>query len=109
MGERRRPMQDRPTQQLLLPERPLILGIAGCSGSGKTTLARELTQEFEATLLPLDFYYRCLRHLPYEERCLQNFDHPDSLEINLLIDNLNNLLQGRSIERPIYDFSTHTR
>jgi GTPase SAR1 family protein len=51
-------------EQLLLPQRPLILGIAGCSGSGKTTLARELTQQLSATLLPLDFYYICLSHLP---------------------------------------------
>ncbi len=102
-------MQEQPTQQLLLPERPLILGIAGCSGSGKTTLARELTQEFEATLLPLDFYYRCLGHLPLDERALKNFDHPDSLEIALLIQNLNDLLEDRTTERPIYDFSTHTR
>lgn len=102
-------MHEQATQQLLLPERPLILGIAGCSGSGKTTLARELTQEFEATLLPLDFYYRCLSHLPFEERALQNFDHPDSLEIDMLIVNLNDLVQGKPIERPIYDFSTHTR
>jgi uridine kinase len=49
-------------EQLLLPQRPLILGIAGCSGSGKTTLARELTQQLSATLLPLDFYYICLSH-----------------------------------------------
>jgi uridine kinase len=102
-------MQEQSPQQLLLPERPLILGIAGCSGSGKTTLARELTQEFEATLLPLDFYYRCQSHLSSDERDLQNFDHPDCLEIPLLIQNLNDLLCGRATERPIYDFATHTR
>ena len=102
-------MENNQPEQLLLPQRPLILGIAGCSGSGKTTLARELAQEFDATLLPLDFYYRCLRHLPAEERALQNFDHPDSLEINLLIHNLNALLEGSNAERPIYDFATHTR
>ena len=102
-------MENNQPEQLLLPQRPLILGIAGCSGSGKTTLARELTREFDATLLPLDFYYRCLRHLPPDERALQNFDHPDSLEIHLLIQNLNVLLEGSRAERPIYDFATHTR
>ena len=96
-------------EQLLLPQRPLILGIAGCSGSGKTTLARELTQQLSATLLPLDFYYICLSHLPPEERALQNFDHPDSLEHSLLAQHVQNLADGRSIERPIYDFTTHTR
>jgi uridine kinase len=102
-------MSDQPAQQLLLPERPLILGIAGCSGSGKTTLARELTQEFNATLLPLDFYYRCLKHLSPDERTLQNFDHPNSLEIDLLVQNLNDLATGKTTERPIYDFPNHTR
>jgi uridine kinase len=102
-------LQDQPAQQLLLPQRPLVLAVAGCSGSGKTTLARELTAQLDATLLPLDFYYRCLRHLPPEDRALQNFDHPDSLEHALLVEHVEALLGGRSIERPIYDFTTHTR
>ncbi|MBS1820620.1 MAG: uridine kinase [Acidobacteria bacterium] len=96
-------------EQLTLPQRPLILGIAGCSGSGKTTLARELTGQLAATLLPLDFYYRCLGHLPPGERALQNFDHPDSLEHALLAKHIEDLAQGSSIQRPIYDFTTHTR
>jgi len=102
-------LQDRPAEQLLLPQRPLILGLGGCSGSGKTTLARELTDQLDATLLPLDFYYRCLSHLPPDERALQNFDHPDSLEHTLLVEHVESLAEGRSIERPIYDFTTHTR
>ena len=102
-------MQDQLAQQLLLPQRPLILGIAGCSGSGKTTLARELTQQFNATLLPLDFYYTCLSHLPPADRALQNFDHPDSLEHTLLIEHITALANNQPIERPIYDFATHTR
>jgi uridine kinase len=100
---------DQPAQQLLLPRRPLILGIAGCSGSGKTTLARELTTQLNATLLPLDFYYICLSHLPPDERALQNFDHPDSLEHTLLVEHVTALAEGSPIKRPIYDFSTHTR
>ena len=102
-------MQDQPAQQLLLPQRPLILGIAGCSGSGKTTLARELTAQLNATLLPLDFYYICLSNLPPADRALQNFDHPDSLEHTLLAEHVNSLADGHSVERPIYDFATHTR
>jgi uridine kinase len=96
-------------EQLLLPQRPLILGIGGCSGSGKTTLARELTAQLSATLLPLDFYYICLSHLPPDERALQNFDHPDSLEHSLLAQHVADLADGRAIDRPIYDFTTHTR
>lgn len=102
-------MRDQPAQQLLLPQRPLILGVAGCSGSGKTTLARELTTQLEATLLPLDFYYRCLTHLPAEERSFQNFDHPDSIEHTLLEEHVQSLADGKLIDRPIYDFTTHTR
>lgn len=96
-------------EQLLLPQRPLILGIAGCSGSGKTTLARELTGQLSATLLPLDFYYICLSHLPPDERALQNFDHPSSLEHTLLAQHIEDLAAGNPIKRPIYDFTTHTR
>src|SRR5271168_1668347 len=96
-------------RQLTLPRRPLILGIAGCSGSGKTTLARELTAQFNATLLPLDFYYRDLSHLPLEDRAQQNFDHPESLEHTLLVDHVTALANNKPIHRPIYDFATHTR
>jgi uridine kinase len=96
-------------EQLLLPQRPLILGIAGCSGSGKTTLARELTGQLSATILPLDFYYICLSHLPPDERALQNFDHPSSLEHTLLAQHIEDLAAGNPIKRPIYDFTTHTR
>jgi uridine kinase len=95
--------------QLTLPSRPLVIGIAGCSGSGKTTLARELTSQLDATLLPLDFYYRDLAHLPPAERALQNFDHPDSIEEPLLIEHVQTLAAGQPIERPVYDFATHTR
>ncbi len=96
-------------EQLSFHQKPLIIGIGGCSGSGKTTLARELTGQLSATLLPLDFYYICLSHLPPDERALQNFDHPDSLEHSLLAWHLEQLTAGSAIERPIYDFTTHTR
>ncbi|NYF79470.1 uridine kinase [Granulicella arctica] len=98
------------TEQLpLYHHRPLILGIGGCSGSGKTTLARELTGQLDATLLPLDFYYRDLGHLLPAERALQNFDHPDSIESDLLTQHIEALANGQPIDRPIYDFPTHTR
>ena len=89
--------------------RPVIVGIAGCSGSGKTTLARELALELEATLFPFDYYYRDLAHLPFEERVHSNFDHPDSLESELLLEHLGMLASSKPIARPIYDFATHTR
>ncbi len=95
--------------QLTFPRRPLILGIAGCSGSGKTTLARELASELSATLLTLDLYYHDLAHLPHDERATQNFDHPDSLEANLLVAHVGHLASGRPIDAPVYDFASHTR
>jgi uridine kinase len=96
-------------EQLSLPQQPILIGIAGCSGSGKTTLARELAAQLEATLFPLDLYYRDLAHFPLDSRCKQNFDHPDSLESELFIEHLRALKQGVAIDRPVYDFRTHTR
>jgi uridine kinase len=96
-------------EQLSLPTRPILIGIAGCSGSGKTTLARELATQLSATLFPLDFYYRDLAHFPLDSRCKQNFDHPDSLESALFIEHIRILKEGRPIDRPVYDFRTHTR
>ena len=96
-------------RQLSLPQQPVLIGIAGCSGSGKTTLARELAQQLEATLFPLDFYYRDLSQFPLDSRHKQNFDHPDSLESELFIEHLRTLKQGQAINRPVYDFRTHSR
>lgn len=98
-----------PPEQLNLPAQPILIGIAGCSGSGKTTLARELAAQLEATLFPLDLYYRDLSQFPLDSRHKQNFDHPDSLESELFIEHLRALKHGLAIDRPIYDFRTHTR
>jgi uridine kinase len=87
----------------------VILGIAGCSGSGKTTLARELAATLEATLFPLDLFYRDLSQFPLDARDKQNFDHPDSLESELFIAQIRDLKQGLPVDRPIYDFKTHSR
>ncbi len=89
--------------------RPLVLGIAGCSGSGKTTLARELATQLNATLFPLDLYYRDLSQFPLDQRHLLNFDHPDSLESELIVEHVHALANGHPIQRPVYDFKTHSR
>jgi uridine kinase len=86
-----------------------MIGIAGCSGSGKTTLARELANQLNATLFPLDLYYRDLSQFPLDQRDKRNFDHPDSLESDLFIEHIRSLAAGRTIQRPVYDFSTHSR
>ena len=92
----------------LIP-RPVVVGIVGCSGSGKTSLARALAASLDGTHFPLDHYYRDLGHLPLEERCQQDFDHPRMLEAELLTSHIATLASGRGIERPLYDFETHTR
>ena len=96
-------------EQLNLPHHPVVLAIAGCSGSGKTTLARELAHQLDATLFPLDLYYRDLSQFPLDSRDKRNFDHPDSLESELFIEHIRDLARGRTIQRPVYDFKTHSR
>jgi uridine kinase len=100
---------DQLPEQLSLPQRPIVVGIGGCSGSGKTTLARELATQLEATLFPLDLYYRDLSQFPLDTRHKQNFDHPDSLESELFVAHIRELGEGRAIERPVYDFACHAR
>lgn len=90
---------------------PLVIGICGGSGSGKTTVAERLMEAFpkDAALLPMDFYYRRHDELTYEERCGINYDHPDSLEIPLMIEHLKALKRGETVTVPQYDFTVHNR
>lgn len=97
------------TSPFPLPSKPVLLGIAGCSGSGKTTLAKELACQLDATLFPLDLYYRDLSQFPLDTRHKRNFDHPDSLESELIIEHVRGLAAGKTIQRPVYDFATHSR
>jgi uridine kinase len=90
-------------------KKPVVIAIAGCSGSGKTTLAHELARQLDATLFPLDLYYRDLSRFPLDSRHKQNFDHPDSLESELIIEHVSALAAGKPIQRPVYDFKTHSR
>ncbi|NMC39624.1 MAG: uridine kinase [Bacteroidales bacterium] len=90
----------------------LIVGIAGGTGSGKTTVVRKIVDEFknsEVIVLPQDAYYRDNSHLPLDERQKINFDHPDSVEFPLLIEHLNRLREGESIEMPVYSYITCVR
>ena len=88
---------------------PLVIGIAGCSCSGKTTLASELARQLDATLFPLDLYYRDLSQFPLDTRHMRNFDHPDSLESELMVEHVRGLARGEAIQRPVYNFKLHAR
>lgn len=91
---------------------PLIIGVAGGSGSGKTTVVKHIINTIgkeNILLLQHDSYYRDLKHLPFEERTEQNFDHPSSLETELMIRHIKALNEGYQVEVPIYDFTKHIR
>ncbi len=90
----------------------ILLGIAGGSGSGKTTVVREITRNLHphaVSVIHHDAYYRDLAHVPPVEREKVNFDHPDALETDLLVEHLVRLRRGETVEVPVYDFTTHTR
>lgn len=101
--------EQKPGAALRLPFPPTVLAIAGCSGSGKTTLAAELARTLDGTHFPIDHYYRDLAHMPLAERFQQNFDDPELIEHTLLAAHVAALARNEAIERPLYDFSKHTR
>lgn len=88
---------------------PFLIGIAGPSCAGKTELAARLAQRLPAQILNLDSYYRDLSYLPFQERCRTNFDVPEALDADLLIQHVTELAQGRAVARPVYDFTQHVR
>lgn len=92
--------------------RPYIIGIAGASCSGKSSLAeltKSLLEPREAVIVAVDSYYFDLSHLPFEERARHNFDSPDSIDFDLLLEQLRLLTAGEEILIPRYRFDTHTR
>lgn len=99
-------------QQVMSKFEPLIIGVGGGSGSGKTTVVNKIVESVgrkDILLMEHDSYYRDLSHLPLSERQKQNFDHPSSLETELLIRHLDALKTGYQIEIPVYDFVEHIR
>lgn len=89
----------------------IVIGIAGGTGSGKTTVAKKIYSAFgrDAVILSHDYYYKQHDELSFEQRCLLNYDHPDSLETDLLVEHIKQLKQGKSIMHPTYNFSEHCR
>ena len=90
----------------------MIIGICGGTGSGNTTIARAIVDAVGAeqvVLVEQDSYYRNLADMPLDERHQANFDHPDSLDSDMLVNHILRLKQGLAVEMPMYDFATHTR
>ena len=94
------------------PPAPLVIGVAGGSGSGKSTVVRRIVESIgdgQVTVLEHDRYYRDRNDLRLEERAVLNYDHPDSLETDLLVRHLHEMRAGRTVEIPVYDFARHAR
>ena len=90
----------------------MIIGICGGTGSGKTTIARSIAETVgrdQVVLVEQDSYYRNFGDLPLDERHQANFDHPDSIDSEMLVNHLIRLKQGLTVEMPVYDMRTHTR
>ena len=91
---------------------PVLIGVAGGSGSGKTTVARELYRQFQdesVIMIEQDSYYKDQSHLSMEERVLTNYDHPFAFDNDLLLAHLQELMNGNSVYKPLYDYKIHTR
>ena len=89
----------------------MVIGIAGGTGSGKTTVTNKLKEYFgdDVSVVHHDSYYKRHDELPFEERCKLNYDHPDSFDTSLLIQDLRSLKAGKTIHCPVYDYSIHNR
>ena len=89
----------------------LIIGIAGGSGSGKTTVVKAITEQLKdrVVVIPQDSYYKDLSHCTEQEKKEHNFDHPDSIDFELLCQHLKELKEGKSIEQPVYSYITCSR
>ena len=91
--------------------KPLVIGVAGGSGSGKTTVAKAIDEAvgFASVLIDMDAYYKDQAHLTMAERRAVNYDHPDSLDLDLMVEQLTALASGAAIDKPVYDYAADTR
>ncbi|WP_053219083.1 uridine kinase [Virgibacillus senegalensis] len=95
-----------------MSNKPVVIGVAGGSGSGKTSVTRSISQRFtDKTILVIeqDYYYKDQSDLPYEERLNTNYDHPLAFDNDLLIEHVKALLEQKPIDKPVYDYTRHTR
>lgn len=92
--------------------KPVVIGVTGGSGSGKTSVTKAIYESFKGhsiTMIQQDFYYKDQSDLPFEERLKTNYDHPLAFDNDLLIKHIEKLLRYEPIEKPVYDYSIHTR
>jgi uridine kinase len=92
--------------------KPVVIGVTGGSGSGKTSVTKAIYESFKGhsiLILEQDYYYKDQSHLPFEERLKTNYDHPLAFDNDLLIQHVEQLLRYESINKPVYDYSLHTR
>lgn len=95
-----------------MSKKPIVIGVAGGSGSGKTSVARAIYDFFQddsIMMIEQDYYYKNQSHLTFEERLNQNYDHPFAFDNDLLIEQMNELMSNRPVEKPVYDYANHTR
>ncbi|WP_458415418.1 uridine kinase [Schinkia sp. CFF1] len=95
-----------------MDKKPIVIGIAGGSGSGKTSVTRAIYENFSnenILVLEQDYYYKDQSNMPFEQRLKTNYDHPLAFDTDLLIKHVKQLLNYQSIEKPVYDYSLHTR
>lgn len=93
-------------------KKPIVIGISGGTGSGKSTIARAIYKSFPESSIGMimhDSYYKDQSHLTFEDRILTNYDHPMAFDTDLLIEHINSLIKGESINMPSYDFTIHNR
>jgi len=95
-----------------MSKKPIVIGVAGGSGSGKTSVARAIYDFFQddsIMMIEQDYYYKNQSHLTFEERLNQNYDHPFAFDNDLLIEQMNELMNNRPVQKPVYDYANHTR
>jgi uridine kinase len=95
-----------------MKKKPVVIGVAGGSGSGKTSVTKAIFEQFQGhsiLMIEQDYYYKDQANLPFEERLKTNYDHPLAFDNDLLIEHLHQLLDYKTIEKPVYDYKMHTR